>query len=557
MSKKSWMLGPLARESMLPNAPAASEAIKMYLKQNPGRPSLPHIEIGRIDNYFYEKTKDDVRKSGSMRELAQLCTNTVLTSYMTRYCTIKYDNDGLYKFLDAYPGFHGHEFVSKCKRLIAENPNGMNFRVEMPGSIEDVFIKPSQELENIYQIWHLQFFKKKTIVKVWLYLVDLDKQYINNITVGPMIMSRRNKDAEEALRTSKNRSVDTDYTSLLLINEILRIFRSNPDAMKTMTIPEHQDVEMYFIRRLVNDIGNNAAKTTNIFGWKNTEIGPNPMNSALAIIGPPPMIMHPDMGCPLVDLTEREIKYMSNYIKKKNYLGRNGEGINALVYLEHPRYGPSLRIQMPGDDDQIDEIITYYELFPDVNFMRFYAVKVINDDVRAYVIIDFKNVSKFNIYDNLCDIAADIYQRDPNQMIQSGTELEKMIPDCFRTVEGVISLLFETIVVHIMLFERPRRARVVRYTERGPRDPAKKKDDPEPDYIVRRILKPIDEAKKIVSESRDPTGAQFGERQYTMEEWERVGHYRRLPHSDRTVWIPETTCKRHLPLSEKEIHIKL
>jgi hypothetical protein len=107
---------------------------------------------------------------------------------------------------------------------------------------------------------------------------------------------------------------------------------------------------------------------------------------------------------------------------------------------------------------------------------------------------------------------------------------------------------------------RPDRNRVIRETTRvesthknsGKKNKHQKKES---NVIIRRILKDTKSAKAYIAE-RISEGSP--NREYTIESWDRVGHWRRKPHSEEKIWIEPTECHRHKELTtDKEIHIKL
>ena len=119
--------------------------------------------------------------------------------------------------------------------------------------------------------------------------------------------------------------------------------------------------------------------------------------------------------------------------------------------------------------------------------------------------------------------------------------------------------IWKIIMLLIVTYFRPERTRMVRVTEKP-----EKSDETESvihtestshddsDVIVSRILKTTRDAKEYINK-HSHTGCH---REYVMEKWLRVGHYRTYA-DGHTVWIGPTVCHRQLDLTDKEICIKL
>ena len=80
------------------------------------------------------------------------------------------------------------------------------------------------------------------------------------------------------------------------------------------------------------------------------------------------------------------------------------------------------------------------------------------------------------------------------------------------------------------------------------------KEKTDDDVIISRILMPVREAREYAE--RETVSGNGVERNYVIESWERIGHYRRLPHSEEKIYI-EATCTRHKQLTDKDIVIRL
>ena len=58
-------------------------------------------------------------------------------------------------------------------------------------------------------------------------------------------------------------------------------------------------------------------------------------------------------------------------------------------------------------------------------------------------------------------------------------------------------------------------------------------------------------------EAADKEGRPRSHAEYTVESWNISGHWRHYKESGKTIWISEHPAHRNLPLSQKEVHLKL
>ena len=115
--------------------------------------------------------------------------------------------------------------------------------------------------------------------------------------------------------------------------------------------------------------------------------------------------------------------------------------------------------------------------------------------------------------------------------------------------------------VHVILFDRHDRSRMIKEVRKynssnySSLNKNKSSKNPNNDMIIKHILMPKKEAKEYINNASN-NGEVY--REYVTEQWERKGYYRKIPNSDKMVYIKPTICKRHLELTkDKEIRIKL
>lgn len=251
---------------------------------------------------------------------------------------------------------------------------------------------------------------------------------------------------------------------------------------------------------------------------------------------------------PLIQLNSKELKFIANYADKNVYV--DGK-TNLLKYLATPRYGNVLRIPVKYDNDSSEVVVTYHIDEID-NSVTFIISQHLEENLTYASMVYFQGLENFNI--NTCHIATAsfLYMKDGKNMpISSDVFKDTVLHN--QTSSDILSLVKQFIDICVAIHDRPERTKMVKcvrkeYYEKKNRNI---KVD-EKDYIVSRILKTKYDAREYV-ERMSGTRAEC---EYSVEEWDRCGHYRTLK-SGKVIWIKETTCKRHLPLSEKEIRIKL
>lgn len=264
----------------------------------------------------------------------------------------------------------------------------------------------------------------------------------------------------------------------------------------------------------------------------------------------------PDDEWPLVDFSDKEVDFIGKYIKGKGYFvpGEDQTPINLVEYLEHPRYGNKLRLLTTEEG----ELYCTYKLDLEHDVARFIIVKDVDEKRMATLVIDCINIRNFRTKD-IARFATSLDILDYDSIPRSNSEWMSMVPDIMMGTDNTVGVLVGLLAIFVVIADRPKRTIMVKETRQVQRQPKdrkktqKKKEDPE--FVVRRVLMPIREAREYVeAKSKRSTGREV---QYTLEEWTRVGHWRRIPGTDRKVYINETTCHRHLELSKKEIHLKL
>lgn len=253
---------------------------------------------------------------------------------------------------------------------------------------------------------------------------------------------------------------------------------------------------------------------------------------------------------PLIDFNEREKSYIKSYMKRNDMIdeNRNELTFDIIPHLKDVPYGNIFRF--PFKDKEIT--VTWY--VDEINkLLRFGMIEKINDEMFIYKLLDFDKIDTFNPFDNLCKIKTRLILDNCNKIPSSIDEL-KSISKLLEFEDDVYDMFVYVICVIITIHDKPKRSKMIKITSSKPssnKNKQLKKNNEE--FVIRRILKSVEDAKEYV---KTHTGSIHKDVVYTIDEWDRRGYWRHLKNG-KTIWIRETTVHRNLPLSDKEVHIKL
>lgn len=258
---------------------------------------------------------------------------------------------------------------------------------------------------------------------------------------------------------------------------------------------------------------------------------------------------------PEVAFSEKEWKFIDSYIEKNNYLGLNE--MNLKPFVTYPRYGHMYRMTVELNEGGADTKELFFVIKPHDNDMDIYVIDRVTPNTSAYLRIKCRDIETFEIGKCFDDVEIAITNTDMLKAPKSIDEIDTRIIHFNKEFTyAFVTMIHNLLSMLIVMHDRPQRSRMVRCNTPMRKSSTSNKKRTEPEYHSVRLLKSVSDAKKLVQNSSDGPRSR-ADAVYTIEEWERVGHYRTLK-SGKTVWIDATTCKRHLPLNEtKEIKIKL
>lgn len=255
---------------------------------------------------------------------------------------------------------------------------------------------------------------------------------------------------------------------------------------------------------------------------------------------------------PLIQVSEKEMKFVRNYANKNAYV----DGVVDLrKYMVEPRYGKTLRFNL-SKNDVSGEVIISYELDEFNDCITFHICQYAYNKFSYAIVAYFKGIKKFNINKSHLANAEFLFIHTQHNVHAMPSNISNIHNDIVLSIykpKEILDLINDFINLSIAIHDRPERTKIVKCVDKKYYIKKERNEKvEEKDYIIARILKTKTEAREYV-EKMSGTRAEC---EYSVEEWDRIGHYRTLK-SGKVIWVRETTCKRHLPLSEKEIHIKL
>lgn len=376
----------------------------------------------------------------------------------------------------------------------------------------------------------------------------------------PFTMGKKERDSESILRDElSNESMYVmDDTTISLIYNSLMLMMSSIKKDDPLDIPDYTNAELYFIKKIfkMGETFDNSPKfyPFNLFSWNSEGKDLNQFEEFYIYDNLKNYIKDQDSEYPLIDFNRKEINFIIKYCRDAGYMVKGSDDtFNLRQYINESQYGDIFRYKLPGTDDL--EMTLSCEFNDDKDILVIFISHDINKDVTVFASVGLDNISNFNIGKSYVNIDISILFKSADVFIPGKSDLLEMIPSMFTSGEDIADVVQMFIETFIVIHDRPKRSRMIKCTERRLiSDHKSKKKSNSSDVIITRILKATDDAKEYVERM---TASDNIEREYVLESWPRKGHYRRTSKDGEKVWIPPTVCKRHLPISDKEIHIKL
>lgn len=457
-------------------------------------------------------------------------------------------------------------------KLVSDNYIGYFFitdRSYQSAQVYRDYDSSSVDTSNAPQFYTFEFYKfdlKRKIMTVSMFALDPNdpkyhKPVINGNMATPVYIGKE-RDIETYINSSMGYTDSFNQKStvvnIMTIYRALSILCEHTNYMEKhhteypeyMNRPSYTGFEMKILNRVFNLYDDPRHRSLDIltYGKKenitsgrhyDTEINPS---------------------VPKVDFSQKELEFSRNYLLKTSIVGGEKK-VDFVDILENPRWGDQLILPARNIiPDQITPVLCTYKYFKKENEVDF-NLAVIDEYGLTGMTFSFGNVNKFDLKDSFNAMRL-YYLPNPDEVFQLPSDYEGykgLVPEKLNDIDFMLSIIADVISIYVIINERPDRSKMIRETRRVEKPAAKGKKGkaakPEVEYVVRRILKPVKEAKEYIAKMSTE-----GERnvEYTMESWTRKEHKRRKPGTkDEYITIQATTCHRHKELSGKEVHLKL
>lgn len=458
------------------------------------------------------------------------------------------------------------KLITKVNRFIKYNCEKNMIRIIMNDRTLYVYISKGE----IINIMTIEFFESQEVCLIRRNVIENDKVVIKGI--GSMVLSRKTESANaDFLREHNLISLENSNDYLNMISDSLNMYIKDIGEIDSNDY-EYSSIELKTFLQLYNKSNSKFTSIESIIELKAlNELATSDNNSNLeefrdicrnGFNNDSVNNILNDVACgniPFCNFTKREWNFVSKHMDESNLNFIKRDYVDIFDILSNQIYGPTLQFKYDDAD-----IISYYTFDEKMELVKFYLFSVVDNNIIAYRTFICKNIHEFNCLESLSFMEFKILQRcvTAYNMARSINELTKGIYNCIMDESKSIEVLERALSVYLIIHDRPKKHCIVReeHHETSDTNPeaikvSKVKHKKDTNKLsIKRILMPVKSAKEYIRiNSSNPNSNRI----YTIEEWERRGHYRHLKNG-KTVWINETTCKRHKPITtDAQVVIKL
>lgn len=412
------------------------------------------------------------------------------------------------------------------------------------------------------------------------YVEDIN-QIIDSNILSPIYITPKTRYIEDCVR-DPNFSNDTFLYGVIIIDAMLRFYVEDCECGKYFDRYQkstfiHSPFEMTITNRLFNTLDGNLKNVVSLSSRVNQRlisrsIDPNTYYGSVEDVimehHVPDIVINPQLDAPVIDFSEKEVNFIRKFLAQYKIFDDNGE--KELIMSEvfkNPRYGKVLI--MPSIKSNGESAYTFlsYEYDEKKDQVEFTISYRCNDNFTIFVTYAYCNVSdpNWNLAESMMSRKIHLYRHTQAQWPSSLEGVYEIVPSLFNSETALTNLLQDLLDFFTIIYLRPDRSKVIRETtrievpddrviRRNKNNRSHATNTTRQEFAVRRILKDTKAAKEYISKMVTEGAPN---REYTLEEWDRKGYHRKKPHSEETIWIEPTKCHRRLPLSDKEVHIKL
>ena len=561
------------------------------MMQKAGMMTNNQITVGMKYGFYYPYFNKIKRNEESVDKLFNFFINSLVNTYMDKMVIAEVDDsefmsdmsideeisvmrsskyyiqERMKKVSEFYPNGGYRTRVQSEKHSLALYTVGTDERNTLA-----IFLYYNDEIEKYSSLYFIGIFDQNQIS-----MVSPNRSPIRHYTGTALYYSIKDKRAKEQCRRESEYVVNTvisptilNWLAILLENE-----PCDPHETDNMDYPKYGKQEIGLIKNAMKYCEDVTCHT--VYGMRRYDIEDyqiqefNEWNKNIPIqLGEYVNLSK----YPLIDFDEKENKFVSSYCKKMKFFSDDNINCHFDIrkYLEEPTYGEVLRFNYKIDSDDeilIDkfEILFIYQWNKEKDLSRFHIIEKVSGNLYIDLSMDYNNLEEFDIFEGFISSRIDIVLTDHSQIPNEYNEVKKRSGLLnFNAVDMLSSLklfLSDMITIH----DRPKRTKMLKCTKQNENTKRKsfnkknnrrKNSDDDSNVIIIRVLKSATEAKKIIedqeTQSDDLKSRKAAE--YTIEEWTTAGHYRHYK-SGKVIWINEHFNHRNLPLTEKEVHLKL
>lgn len=528
---------------------------KVLKHREPQLKSTLKKKIKRIGNWSYIETDHNADKS--IDKVINTFEKMIVNNYNEKVFTIQndiYDTISPKSVVPTHPILYKENDIRS--HMIDSIVNNINKIITNSLSVDKIFTYRINTVNNTYcfmickdpsannyAITVIDYDNTTTLVKCTVnriasYKDDKLESYL--ILTTPFVMSKKQRNIEDALYQDYYISYTGDglinilYRSLKYIADHITEFQNN------IEYPVIYKAESFVIRKLLDEniIDKGIIFPVGIYqtnDWMDNDVSDN-----LSTIYK--NIVEPDLVYPLLDLTENDLIYIRKYIKK---IINSNRYINLTDYIQFP-YGKIYRFNI---SNECSMVIVIDDSAVKQDMIRIIMSYEISKNISYVAWVDFCDLEYFNMQNVSINIGV-TFTGHNIQLPFSMNNIITLIPNELKDSDFIITLAFDILGLNILMYDKPDKYRVIEQYGKCNKDDLSSKSK---DVIVKRILKSDKEAKKYIKSLRQ--SGQYSNHEYVMETWHRKGYYMNTKRGK--VWVEPTICHRHLPLSTKEIHIKM
>lgn len=370
----------------------------------------------------------------------------------------------------------------------------------------------------------------------------------------PFYLSRKERNVSELILKYDN-GIFTDNDTLKFIHNSLKMIFNKYEIKTSMNrYTRCSRTEMYFINKIMEKRYANNIIPVDIYNWIKEDMISDDFEFTKKFNMPKKLketVLSNNNSYPIIDLSLKDIDYINKYLLSLNLFDKC---IDLNKHISFP-YGNMFRyiIDADGESYTINIVITKDD---ENDYMRITISYDVNDSIRIFSYVEYIDIRNFN---------SEFVKANTSMLILNNkhlytciSDVENDIPCIFLEPYMISNISLTVIGLCIILNDQPSKMRMIKCTKHDTNNSVKKKDTKKnnKEFVITRILTTSKGVNRCIQKMKSTYGDVDKGYEYVLESWARKGYYRTDPNG-KQVWVPPTICHRHLPLTEKEIHIKL